>query len=128
MRGLRGGAQLSGQSGSGVIQKGETMSIPCQGGSGVLSRVDAGQAGTLLDNYYRARYPRKYDGRYHHYYTYLDDPYYYDPYRQYPSYNYVSADVPGIDDLDSYGDWQYVRDYWYSWPRRADNGCAPSRH
>ncbi len=122
---LSGHAQLIGQSGSGVIQKGETMSIPCQGGSGVLSRVDAGQAGTLLDNYYRARYPRKYDGRYHNYYTYLDDPYYYDPYRQYPSYNYVSEYVPGIDDLDSYGDWQYVSDYGYGWHPRVDNGWAP---
>jgi hypothetical protein len=122
---LSGHAQLIGQGGSGVIQKGETMSIPCQGGSGVLSRVDAGQAGTLLDNYYRARYPRRYDGRYRNYYTYLDDPYYYDPYRQYPSYNYVSEYVPGIDDLDYYGDWQYVNDYGYGWHPRVDNGWAP---
>ena len=122
---LSGHAQLIGQGGSGVIQKGETMTVPCQGGSGVLSRVDAGQAGTLLDNYYRARYPRKYDGRYHNYYTYLDDPYYYDPYRQYPSYNYVSEYVPGIDDLDYYGDWQYVSDYGYAWHPRVDNGWAP---
>ncbi|HYR75596.1 MAG TPA: DUF6600 domain-containing protein [Pyrinomonadaceae bacterium] len=122
---LSGHAQLIGQSGSGVIQKGETISVPCQGGSGVLSRVDAGQAGALLDNYYRARYPRKYDGRYHNYYTYLDDPYYYDPYRQDPSYNYVSEYVPGIDDLDYYGDWQYVSDYGYGWHPRVDNGWAP---
>ena len=122
---LSGHAQLIGQGGSGVIQKGETMTVPCQGGSGVLSRVDAGQAGTLLDNYYRARYPRKYDGRYHNYYTYLDDPYYYDPYRQYPSYNYVSEYVPGIDDLDYYGDWQYVSEYGYGWHPRVDNGWAP---
>ncbi len=122
---LSGHAQLIGRGGSGVIQKGETMSIPCQGGSGVLSRVDAGQAGMLLDNYYRARYPRRYDGRYHNYYTYLDDPYYYDPYRQYPSYNYVSEYVPGIDDLDYYGDWQYVSDYGYGWHPRVDNGWAP---
>lgn len=122
---LSGHAQLIGQGGSGVVQKGETMTVPCQGGSGVLSRVDAGQAGTLLDNYYRARYPRKYDGRYHNYYTYLDDPYYYDPYRQYPSYNYVSEYVPGIDDLDYYGDWQYVSDYGYGWRPRVDNGWAP---
>src|SRR5258708_33833849 len=110
MRGLRGGAQLSGQSGSGVIQKGETMSIPCQGGSGVLSRVDAGQAGTLLDNYYRARYPRKYDGRYRNDYTYLDDPYYYDHYGNYSSYNYVSDHIPDVADLDYYGDGQYASD------------------
>ena len=122
---LSGHAQLIGQGGSGVIQKGEAMTVPCQGGSGVLSRVDAGQAGTLLDNYYRARYPRKYDGRYHNYYTYLDDPYYYDPYRQYPSYNYVSEYIPGIDDLDYYGDWQYVSDYGYAWCPRVDNGWAP---
>jgi hypothetical protein len=122
---LSGHAQLVGQSGSGVIQKGETLAIPCQGGAGVLSRVDAGQAGALLDNYYRARYPRNYDGRYRNYYTYLDDPYYYDPYRRYPSYNYVSEYIPGIDDLDYYGDWQYVSDYGYAWRPRVDNGWAP---
>lgn len=122
---LSGQAQLIGQGGNGVIVKGETMTVPCQGGSGVLSRVDAGQAGELLDNYYRVRYPRNYDGRYRNYYTYLDDPDYYDPYQNFPSYNYVSDYVPGIDDLDYYGDWQYVNDYGYGWHPRVDSGWAP---
>ena len=122
---LSGRAQLVGQNGSGVVEKGETMTVPCQGGTGVLSRVDAGQAGELVDTYYRARYPRNYDGRYRNYYTYLDDPYYYDPYQNFPSYNYVSEYIPGIDDLDSYGDWRYVNDYGYAWCPRVDSGWAP---
>jgi len=122
---LSGQAKLIGQGGNGVIEKGETMTVPCQGGSAVLSRVDAGQAGELLDNYYRVRYPRNYDGRYRNYYTYLDDPDYYDPYQNFPSYNYVSDYVPGIDDLDYYGDWQYVNDYGYCWHPRVESGWAP---
>src|SRR5712691_4297788 len=123
---LSGEAQVVGQGGSGPIDKGEMLKIPCQGNSGaVMSRVDAGQAGTLLDNHFRYRYPRKYDGRYSNYYTYLDDPNYYDPYRNYPSYNYVSDYVPGVDDLDDYGDWQYVSDYGYCWHPRVDAGWVP---
>jgi hypothetical protein len=121
-----GGAQVVGQGGAGRIEKGEYLAIPCQGSSpAVLSRVDAGQAGTVIDNYYRSRYPRRYDGRYRSYYTYLDDPYYYDPSRQYNSYNYVSDYIPGVYDLDDYGDWQYVSDYGYGWHPRVDNGWAP---
>jgi hypothetical protein len=121
-----GGAQVVGQGGAGRIDKGENLAIPCQSSSpAVLSRVDAGQAGTVIDNYYRSRYPRRYDGRYRSYYTYLDDPYYYDPSRQYNSYNYVSDYVPGVYDLDDYGDWQYVSDYGYCWHPRVDNSWAP---
>jgi hypothetical protein len=123
---LSGEAQVVGQGGSGRIDKGEVLRIPCQGNSGaVMSRVDAGQAGALLDNHFRYRYPRKYDGRYRNYYTYLDDPNYYDPYRNYPSYNYVSDYIPGVDDLDDYGDWQYVSDYGYAWHPRVDAGWVP---
>ncbi len=123
---LSGEAQVVGQGGSGRIDKGEVLTIPCQGNSGaVMSRVDAGQAGALLDNHFRYRYPRKYDGRYRNYYTYLDDPDYYDPYRNDPSYNYVSEYIPGVDDLDDYGDWQYVSDYGYAWHPRVDAGWVP---
>jgi uncharacterized protein DUF6600/FecR-like protein len=123
---LSGAAQVVGQGGSGRIDKGEVLTIPCQGNSGaVMSRVDAGQAGALLDNHFRYRYPRKYDGRYRNYYTYLDDPNYYDPYRSDPSYNYVSEYIPGVDDLDDYGDWQYVSDYGYCWHPRVDAGWVP---
>jgi hypothetical protein len=121
-----GGAQVVGQGGAGRIDKGENLAIPCQGSSpAVLSRVDAGQAGTVIDSYYRSRYPRSYDGRYRSYYAYLDDPYYYDPSRRYSSYNYVSDYMPGVYDLDDYGDWQYVSDYGYCWHPRVDNGWAP---
>src|SRR5205085_1847595 len=121
-----GQAQVVGQAGSGSIQKGESLSVSCQGGSAaVMSRVEPNQAGTLVDNYYRYRYPKTYDGRYRSYYTYLDDPYYYDPARRYTSYNYVNEYVPGIDDLDDYGDWQYVSDYGYAWHPRTSVGWAP---
>ena len=123
---LSGEAHVVGQGGSGPIDKGEVLKIPCQGNSGaVMSRVDANQAGALLDNHFRYRYPRKYDGRYRNYYTYLDDPNYYDPYRNDPSYNYVSDYIPGVDDLDDYGDWQYVSDYGYAWHPRVDAGWVP---
>jgi hypothetical protein len=121
-----GEAQVVGQGGSGRIEKGEELTVPCQGSSGaVMSRVDAGRAGALIDSYYHYRYPRKYDGRYRNYYSYLDDPYYYDPSRSYASYNYVSEYVPGVDDLDDYGDWQYVNDYGYCWHPRVDTGWVP---
>ena len=123
---LSGRAQLIGQSGSSTIEKGETLSLQCQGRSqAALTRVDGNQAGALVDNYYRYRYPRKYDGRYRNYYTYLDDPNYYDPSRSYNSYNYVSDYVPGVDDLDDYGDWQYVTNYGYCWHPRVDTAWAP---
>jgi FecR protein len=134
-----GQAQVVGQAGSGTINKGEVLTVPCQGsstagqsssttgqgGSATISRVDYDQAGTYLDSYYRYRYPRTYDGRYRNYYTYLDDPYYYDPYKRYNSYHYVSEYIPGLYDLDDYGDWQYVSNYGYCWHPRVDTGWAP---
>ena len=121
-----GAAQVVGQYGSGQIQKGESLVVSCQGNSpAVMSRVEPNQAGTYIDNYYRNRYPKRYDGRYRSYYTYLEDPYYYEPERLYSSYNYVSDYVPGIDDLDDYGDWQYVSDYGYCWHPHEYAGWAP---
>jgi hypothetical protein len=121
-----GQAQVVGQAGSGTINKGEVLTVPCGGsGAGTISRVDYDQAGSYLDSYYRYRYPRRYDGRYRNYYTYLDDPYYYDPYRTYSSYNYASEYIPGLYDLDDYGDWQYVSNYGYAWHPRVDAGWAP---
>jgi hypothetical protein len=122
---LSGRAQLVGNGGSSTIEKGETLNLSCQDQSAALSRVDANQAGVTVDNYYHYRYPRKYDGRYRNYYTYLDDPYYYDPSRNYSSYNYVSDYVPGIDDLDDYGEWQNVSNYGYCWHPRVDASWAP---
>ena len=121
-----GAAQVVGQYGSGQIQKGESLAVSCQGNSpAVMSKVEPNQAGPYIDNYYRDRYPKRYDGRYRSYYTYLDDPYAYEPERLYSSYNYVSDYVPGLDDLDDYGDWQYVSDYGYCWHPHEYAGWAP---
>jgi len=122
-----GEAQVVGNGGSGKIQKGEYLAIPCQGNSepATISKLEPNQAGYVVDNYYRARYPKHYDGRYRNYYTYLDDPDYYDPAHLYSSYNYVNDYIPGIDDLDDYGDWRYVSDYGYVWHPRVDTGWAP---
>jgi hypothetical protein len=125
-----GDAQIVGQGGSGRIQKGEYLSVPCNGGSNggaqpSISRVEPNQAGYVVDNYYRSRYPKKYDGRYRNYYTYLDDPYYYDPSSFDTSYNYVNEYIPGIDDLDDYGDWVSVSDYGNVWRPRVNAGWAP---
>ena len=123
---LSGTAQIVGQNGSHRIEKGENLAVSCDGSSAAeLSRVDANQAGTVVDNYYRYRYPKKYDGRYRSYYTYLDNPYYYDPARMYSGYNYVSDYIPGIDDLDDYGDWQYVNNYGYCWHPHTYTGWEP---
>src|SRR5262249_15691071 len=53
-----------------------------------------------------------YDGRYWNYDAYLADPYYYDSAQRYVSYTYVSDYVPGVDDLDDYGDWQVPKQLW----------------
>jgi FecR protein len=121
-----GEAQVVGQGGTGSIEKGESLSLSCQGNSpAVVSRVDAGDAGTVIDKYYRARYPRTYDGRYRSYETYLQDPNYFDQSRRNHSYDYVSENIPGVYDLDDYGDWQYVNDYGYCWHPRVANDWAP---
>jgi hypothetical protein len=122
-----GEAQAVGHGGSGKIQKGEYLMVPCEGSneSAVISKVEPNQAGYVVDNYYRSRYPKHYDGRYRNYYTYLDDPDYYDPAHLYTSYNYVNDYVPGIDDLDDYGDWRYVSDYGYCWHPHVNTGWAP---
>ncbi|HEX3084059.1 MAG TPA: DUF6600 domain-containing protein [Pyrinomonadaceae bacterium] len=122
-----GEAQVVGHGGSGQIQKGEYLTVPCGGNNdaAVISKVEPNQAGYVVDNYYRSRYPKNYDGRYRNYYTYLDDPDYYDPAHLYSSYNYVNDYIPGIDDLDEYGDWRYVSDYGYVWHPRVNSGWAP---
>jgi hypothetical protein len=43
--------------------------------------------------------------------------------------NYVSRDMTGYEDLDSYGDWSYVAAYGYVWsPRGVVPGWAPYRY
>jgi hypothetical protein len=91
----------------------------------VLSRIDGGDAGYLVDDYYGYQYPNYYDGRYRDYNAYLSDPYYYDPYRRSVSYQYVNSYIPGLYDLDYYGDWQNIDNYGYAWSPRVDAGWTP---
>ncbi len=123
---LSGLAQVVGLGGSGRVGKGEILTLLGQTAAEVvLSRLQPDDAGYFVDDYYRQRYPNQYDGRYSTYDAYLDDPYYYDPYRQYSSYQYASNSIPGLYDLDYYGDWVSLDDYGYSWRPRVDNGWAP---
>jgi hypothetical protein len=121
-----GVAQVVGQSDSGRIEKGQVMAVSCdKSATPTLSRVEPRAAGAAVDHYYRERYPRSYDGRYANYDSYLSDPFYYDPSRRFASYQYVSDYIPGVDDLDYYGDWQEVSDYGYCWRPRVDSGWSP---
>ena len=123
---LSGLAQVVGLSGSGQISKGEMLTLAGATAAEVLlSRLDGRDAGYLVDDYYRYQYPNVYDGRYVNYDAYLNDPYYYDPYRRYQSYQYVNYDIPGVYDLDYYGDWHDVSGYGYAWRPRVDQGWVP---
>lgn len=124
---LSGLAQVVGLAGSGQISKGEILTLVGQTAAQVLmSRLAPDLAGSLVDDYYGYRYPNSYDGRYRSYDRYLDDPYYYDPYRRSPSYNHLSSyDVPGLYDLDNYGDWVDVSDHGRCWSPRVNQDWAP---
>jgi hypothetical protein len=123
---LSGLAQVVGLGGSGQINKGEMLTLLGQTAADVvLSRVDGRNAGYLVDDYYAYQYPRYYDGRYRDYDVYLNDPYYFDPYRRTSSYQYVNSYIPGLYDLDYYGDWRNLDGYGYSWSPRVDSGWAP---
>jgi hypothetical protein len=123
---LSGLARVVGQAGSGEINRGEMLTLLGQTASELsLSRLNSQDAGYQVDDYYRYQYPDSYDGRYSNYDAYLDDPYYYDPYRRNTSYRYASSNIPGINDLDYYGDWQNVDQYGYAWRPRVDSGWVP---
>ncbi len=123
---LSGLAQVVGLGGSGQIGKGEIMALAGQTAAQVLlSRLNNNDAGYLVNDYYSYQYPNLYDGRYNNYDAYLADPSYYDPYNRYNSYQYVSSTIPGVYDLDSYGNWQNVSGYGNAWSPRVDNGWAP---
>ena len=123
---LSGLAQVVGLGGTGQISKGEMLTLVGQTAANVLlSRLDGGRAGYLVDDYYRYQYPQYYDGRYSDYNTYLQNPYYFDPYRRNISYQYASSYIPGLNDLDYYGNWQNVNGYGYAWTPRVDNGWSP---
>lgn len=123
---LSGLARVIGQSGSGEINKGEMLTLVGQAATELaLSRLNNEDAGNQVDDYYRYQYPNSYDGRYNNYDAYLSDPYYYDPYRHNASYQYASSTIPGINDLDYYGDWQNVAGYGNAWRPRVDSGWVP---
>ncbi len=123
---LSGLARVVGFGGSGEINKGEVLTLLGQTASELaLARLHNDDAGYLVDDYYRYQYPNTYDGRYNSYDAYLADPYYYDPYRRNASYQYASSSIPGINDLDYYGDWQNVDQYGYAWRPRVDSGWVP---
>ena len=123
---LSGLAQVVGRGGSGRIGKGEMLTMLGQTAAQVvLSRLNGGDAGYLVDDYYRYQYPNYYDGRYNNYDAYLNDPYYYDPYQRSVSYQYAPGIIPGLYDLDNYGDWQNVSGYGYGWRPRVDPGWVP---
>jgi hypothetical protein len=123
---LSGLAQVVGLGGSGQISKGEMLTLLGQTAADVvLSQIDGRNAGYLVDDYYAYQYPRYYDGRYRDYNAYLSDPYYFDPYRRYASYQYANSYIPGLYDLDYYGDWQNLNGYGYAWSPRVDAGWMP---
>lgn len=123
---LSGLAQVAGLGDGGRISKGEMLTLlGTTAAEVVLSRLNNDDAGYLVDDYYRDQYPNSYDGRYAAYDAYLDDPYYYDPYRRNVSYQHVSQTIPGVNDLDYYGDWVQVNDHGYAWRPRVDSAWAP---
>ncbi|HET9524515.1 MAG TPA: DUF6600 domain-containing protein [Pyrinomonadaceae bacterium] len=123
---LSGLAQVVGLGGSGQISKGEMLTLIGQTAADVvLSQIDGRDAGYLVDDYYAYQYPQYYDGRYRDYNVYVNDPYYFDPYRRNVSYQYVNSYVPGLYDLDYYGDWRNLSGYGYAWSPRVDAGWAP---
>jgi hypothetical protein len=125
---LNGLAQVVGLAGSGQISKGEVLTLATQvAAQAVASRLAPDVAGNILDDYYGYRYPNRYDHRYRNYDTYLDDPDYYDPYSQSVAYQYLDEDIPGLYDLDEYGDWQDVDGYGRCWAPRVASDWSPYR-
>jgi FecR protein len=123
---LSGLAQVVGLGGSGRISKGEVLTLlGATAADVVLSQVNGGYAGSVLDDYYGYQYPQYYDGRYRDYNAYLNDPYYFDPYRRNVSYQYASPYIPGLYDLDYYGSWQNVSGYGHCWSPNVNTGWSP---
>ncbi|HEX7333624.1 MAG TPA: DUF6600 domain-containing protein [Pyrinomonadaceae bacterium] len=123
---LSGLAQVVGMGGSGQIDKGEMLTLLGQTAADVvLSQIDGRNAGYLVDDYYSYQYPNYYDGRYRDYNSYLSDPYYFDPYRRNVSYQHVNSYIPGLNELDYYGDWRNLDGYGYAWSPRVDQGWMP---
>ncbi len=125
---LSGLAQVVGLGGTGSINKGQVFTLTgATANAALASTLSPYLAGDIIDDYYHYRYPRVYDDRYRSYDAYLAEPRYYDPYRTSLSYQYLPADIPGLYDLDSYGDWVNLNDYGYCWAPRVTGGWAPFR-
>lgn len=125
---LSGLADVVGLAGTGQVSKGEILTLAGQAATQILlSKIAPDLAGNIVDDYYDYRYPNTYDGRYGDYNAYLDDPDYYDPYRQSASYRYLPQDIPGVYDLDRYGDWSDVEGYGRCWAPRVSSGWSPYR-
>src|SRR5581483_11707475 len=124
-----GEAQVVGAGGSGTITKGETLTLSGTGTEpAVGTQVSPVAAGGVINEYYRYRYPKRYDGRYVDYNAYLNDPFYYEPYRESVSYRYLDDSdyyVAGIDDLDDYGTWEDVDGYGHCWHPTVAADWAP---
>jgi hypothetical protein len=127
---LSGRAQVVGLSGSGECTKGQLLTLAAvEASEAIVSQLSPTVAGSICNDYYSYRYPSTYDGRYQDYNRYLNDPYYYDPYRRSVSYQYIPDDseVAGLDDLDRYGDWSDVPGHGRCWHPRESAGWAPYR-
>jgi len=125
---LSGLAQVVGLAGTGEVGAGEILTLAAQAAAPVLlSKLAPDLAGGIVDDYYGYRFPNQYDGRYRSYDRYLDDPYYYDPYARSTSYRYIDRDIPGLYDLDHYGDWVEADNYGRCWSPRVDAGWSPYR-
>ncbi|MEW6212647.1 MAG: DUF6600 domain-containing protein [Acidobacteriota bacterium] len=125
---LSGRAQVVGLEGSEYISQGQVLTLTATSTQALSSTLEPQLAGSIVDNHYRYRYPKTYDGRYLNYDAYLADPFYYDPYRTSESYRYVPADVPGLYDLDYYGEWIEIDGYGHCWSPRVSAGWAPFRY
>src|SRR5436853_5261933 len=125
---LSGLAQVVGLAGSGEISRGEVLTLASQlAAQAVMAKLAPDTAGNILNDYYGYRYPNRYDGRYRNYDTYLDNPDYYDSYSHSTSYQYLAEDIPGLYDLDEYGDWQDVNGYGRCWAPRVQADWSPYR-
>jgi hypothetical protein len=127
---LAGSAHFVGQAGTGECRQRQLLTLSSDSSEDAyVSELDQGVCGQIVDDYYSYRYPDSYDHRYSDYNRYLDDPYYYDPYRRSVSHEYIpdDAEVAGLDDLDSNGDWQDVPNYGHCWRPRVNQGWAPYR-
>jgi hypothetical protein len=127
---LSGTARVVDTGGACEVSKGQLVTLAAAAASeAIVSQLSPAVAGSICNDYYSYRYPSTYDGRYSDYNRYLDDPYYYDPYRRSASYQYIPDDseVAGLDDLDNYGDWSDVPSYGHCWHPRVASGWAPYR-